>query len=626
MNAKQLTSLLCSLLVLAPALPAQSRTGVSGWWNNITDPYSWKDVAPIHLGNSSRLDQLMRAGKLYLSLQDAISLALENNLDIELQRYGPRISEAELQRASAGGSARVGSAGGVSNATTGQGAAGAQLGAAAAQTGQALAGQNLDPVFTGTMSWGHQTIPQTNTFVTGTSSLINQRTLANYGVSQSFLTGTTASFGFNNNLLAQNSGRNDFNPSKSVNASLNVTQRLLQGFGTAVNNRNIRVSRNNIKVSELVFQQQVITTVSSVISLYWDLVSANEDVQVKRQALALNQKLYDDNKKQVEIGTLAPIEIIRAEAEVARSQQDLTISETNLLQQETVLKNALSRTGVASPGLAEAHIIPTDKIRMPDNEAVEPVQDLVGKAINGRPELEQARINIESSKIGLKGSRNALLPSVDAFVDLRNNGLSGILNTQPIPPVPGAPVGSVSPPRNPANVDGFFLGGYGTALGQVFRRNFPDYSVGVSLNIPLRNRGAQADMVRDQLSLRQSEIRLQQTLNQVRVEVQNALISVQQARARYQTSVKNRVLQEQTLDAEQKKYALGASTIFFVIQAQRDLTAAQASEVAALSTYARARNELERSTGQTLVANSIQIDEALKGSVSRPPSAIPAVQ
>ena len=218
------------------------------------------------------------------------------------------------------------------------------------------------------------------------------------------------------------------------------------------------------------------------------------------------------------------------------------------------------------------------------------------------------------------------MPSIDAFVDLRNSGLSGLLNTQPIPPVPGAPAGTGFTQRNPANIDAYFLGGYGNALGQVFRRNFPDYSMGVSLNIPLRNRGPQADMVRDQLSLRQSEIRLQQSLNQVRVEVQNALISLQQARARYQTSVKNRVLQDQTLDAEQKKYALGASTIFFVIQAQRDLTAAQASEVAALSTYARARNELERATGQTLIANSIQIDEAMKGSVTRPPSAIPAIQ
>ncbi len=633
MNAQQLTSLLCSLLLLAPAVSAQS-SGLSTWWDNLTHRYSWQDVAPINLGNSSRLDQLMRAGKLYLSLQDAIALALENNLDIELQRYGPRISEAEFNRASAGGAVRVGGAGNVSNATTGQGALAAQLGgggqlggatvAAAAQTGQNGGALNLDPVFTSNMSWAHQTIPQTSPFVTGNSALINQRTLATYGVTKSWLSGTSTTFGFNNNFLSQNSGRNDFNPSKSVNASLNITQRLLQGFGMAVNNRNIRISKNNIKVSELVFEQQVIATVANVISLYWDLVSANEDVRVKQQALALNQKLYEDNRKQVEIGTLAPIEIIRAEAEVARSQQDLTVSETNLLQQETVIKNALSRTGVASPGLAEARIIPTDNISMPENEPIEPMQDLVKKALSARPELEQSRINIESSRIGLKGTRNALLPSIDAFVDVRNNGLSGLINTQPIPPVPGAPVGAVSPPRNPANVDQYFLGGYGTALSQVLRRNFPDYSVGVSLNIPLRNRAAQADMVRDQLTLRQSEVRLQQSLNQIRVEVQNALISLQQARARYQTAVKNRVLQEQTLDAEQKKYALGASTIFFVIQAQRDLTAAQASEVAALSTYARARNELERATGQTLVANNVQIDEAMKGQVTRPASAIPA--
>jgi len=634
MNAKQLTSLLCTLLMLAPAASAQGpKAGFNTWWNDIKDPYAWKDVSAISLGNSSRLDALMRAGKLYLSLQDTIALALENNLDIELQRYGPRISEADLLRANAGGASRIGAAGGVSNASAAGGGGGAlaqggnllgNAGANAAQTGQG-GGTNLDPVFTSTMSWAHQTSPLTSPFVTGTSSLINTRTLANYQVSKNFLTGTAVSMGFNNNFLAQNSGRNDFNPSKSVAANVQIQQRLMEGFGLAVNSRNIKISRNNLKVSELVFQQQVITTVSNVIGLYWDLVSANEDVTVKRQALALNQKLYDDNKKQVEIGTLAPIEIIRAEAEVARSQQDLTISETNVLQQETVLKNALSRTGVASPGLAEARIVPTDKIRMPDSEAIEPIQDLVGRATANRPELEQSRINIDSAKIGLKGTRNAMLPSVDAFASFQNNGLSGLLNAIPIPPVPGAPPGLVQQ-RNPANVDGYFLGGYGTALGQVFRRNFPDYSVGVSLNIPLRNRAAQADMVRDQLSLRQSEIRLQQSLNLVRVEVQNALISLQQARARYQTAVKNRVLQEQTLDAEQKKYALGASTIFFVIQAQRDLTAAQASEVTALSSYARARNELERATGQTLIANSIQIDEAMKGSVSKPPSRVPDVQ
>lgn len=630
-------SFLCAVLLTSPAaLPQESNKSNSyGNWvgHNVIEPYTWRDVAPINVSNSNRLDQLLRAGKLYLSLQDVIALALENNLDIELQRYGPQISNADLLRANAGGAARA-AANNVNTGTTGGGGGGGQIisgiqstsaGVAAANTGSGLNVANLDPVFTSNIQYGKQTQPQTTLFNTGTSSLISKRTQSNFGISKAFLTGTTFSMGFNNFISNQNSGRLDFNPSRNVSANIQVQQRLLQGFGMAVNNRNIRIARNNYKVSELVFKQQIISTVASVIGLYWDLVAANEDVIVKRQALALNQKLYDDNKKQVEIGTLAPIEIIRAEAEVARSQQELTISETNLLQQETVLKNALSRTGVASAALADSRIIATDKIRIPENEPIQPIQDLVGKAMELRPEIEQSRINIDSSKIGLIGTKNALKPTVDAFGSFQNNGLSGDLNSLPVPPVPGA-TNTQPILRNPAAVDGFFLGGYSTALGQVFRRNFPDYAFGVTLNIPLRNRGAQADMIREQLAVRQSEVRLQQQLNQVRVDVQNALISLQQARARYQTSVKNRILQEQTLDAEQKKYSLGASTIFFVIQAQRDLTSAQANEVAALSAYARARNDLERATGQTLLANSIEMDEALKGVVSRPPSAIPTVQ
>jgi outer membrane protein len=404
---------------------------------------------------------------------------------------------------------------------------------------------------------------------------------------------------------------------------LQVTQHLMQGFGKAVNNRNIRIAKNNMQISDLSFKAQIINTVVGVSNLYWDTVSFSEDVKVKRQALALSQKLYEDNKKQVEIGTLAPIEIIRAEAEVAARQQDLTISETQLLQQETVLKNALSKTGLASPSLTEARVIPTDHIEMPATEAIQPMQDLVGKAMDSRPEIEQSRINIENAKIGLKGSRAALLPTVDAFMDFKNNSLAGELNSLPVlSTVPGVPPSF----RTPASVDQFFLGGYGKALGQVFSRNFPDYSVGVTLNIPLRNRAAQADMTRDQLSVRQSELRLQAQLNQVRVEVQNALIGLQQGRARYQAAYKSRILQEQTLDAEQKKYALGASTIYFVIQAQRDLATAQGAEVAALATYSRARVEMDRAVGQTISANNIMVDEAMKGSISKPPAMLPVVQ
>ncbi len=630
MAYKPYLSILLSSILLSPATllaqtPSQSNVNrVGEWFNNLSDPYKWKEVGPINLANSNRLDSLMRGGNIYLSLQDAIALALENNLDIEIQRYGPQFAESDYRRSLAGAAARAFNGGVTNNSTTGAvSGTGVNntLGAQQTSVTTGALSQGLDPVLQGTFSWGHRTTPQTSLFVTGTNSLISNSKIANMSLSKNWLTGTSATLSFNNNFLFQNSGRNDFNPSRSVTGELSVTQHLLQGFGLAVNRRNIKIAKNNIGVSELVFRQQVITTASSIINIYWDLVSFNEDLRVKKQALALNQKLYDDNKKQVEIGTLAPIEIIRAEAEVARSQQDLTISETNVLQQETVLKSSLSRTGISSPGLSEAHIIPTDRISMPEAERMQPVQDMLQKAIELRPELEQQRISIENAKLGLKGTRNALLPTIDAFVDVRNNSLAGDVNQIPVPPIQGAPI--QTPVTRQANsVDQFFLGGYGTALRQVFGRNFPDYSAGVTLNIPIRNRQAKEDMTRDQLTLRQSEVRLQQQLNQVRVEVENALIGQQQGRARYQTAVKNRVLQEQTLDAEQKKYSLGASTIFFVIQSQRDLTSAQAAEVSALSTYARAKVELERATGQTLGAYEIQIGEAVKGTVARPAATI----
>ncbi len=603
--------------------------------------YRFREEAPVNLANSGRLDALLRAGKIYLSLQDAIALALENNLDIELQRYGPRIADSDILRAEAGGLLRgvptsvargatsavaqaTGTAGGQTGgapAAAGGGEAVTAGGAIITTTGTAI--PNLDPVITAVYNWSHRTIPQTNSFTTGTNSLIIKNTTGNFVLRKGFLTGTSLEFGWNNSASETNAGRSDFNPSTTANFNLTVTQHLLQGFGIAVNNRNIRIARNNRRVSDLVFRQQVINTVASVVNLYWDLVSFNEDVKVKRQALALAEKLYNDNKKQVEIGTLAPIEIVRAEAEVARAQQELTVAETRVLQQETILKNALSRTGVASPLLADARIVPTDTIRMPEVEPVEPIQDLVARALDLRPELQQSRLSVENTKIGLEGTKSALRPSLDLVASLQNNALAGQINALPIPPIPGT---NISVPRNPANVDPFFIGGYGTVLGQLFRRNFPDYGIGFQLNIPLRNRAAQADMIRDQLTLRQQEIRQQQLINQIRLDVTNALIALQQARASYQAAMKARVLQEQTLEAEEKKYALGASTIFFVIQAQRDLAQARSAEVASLSAYVKAKAELDRATGQILEVYNISLEEAMRGQVSRPPAPVPGAE
>jgi outer membrane protein len=637
-------SLLCVSLLLVPAAAAQNvgNPGPStqanprgtleepgSFFSRITGNYRAREVAPIRLGNSSRLDSLLRAGNLYLSLQDAIALTLENNLDIEIQRYGPQIADASVQRAQAGGFARGISTGVTRGAQSAAGGNGAQTGIqgnAAAQvnenanTGGAFITQtgttipNLDPVLSGRLSWGHFTTPQSSAFVTGTNFFIQDQNQSALQLSQGFLTGTSFNLALSNNTVENNNRRGDFNPSTSGTLGLTINQRLLQGFGPAVNGRQIRIARNNREVSDLVFKQQVIVTVASVINLYWDLVSFHEDVRVRKQSLTLAEKLYEDNRKQVEIGTLAPIEIVRAEAEVAQRQQDLTLSETQVLQQETILKNQLSRTGVASPALSESRIIPTDRIRLPDVEAIAPIQDSIATALSARPEMAQRRMQVENSRISLRGSKSALLPSVDAFVTLENNALAGQVNQLP-----------VADPLQVRSGNPFFIGGYGTVLSQLLRRNFPDYSAGFQLNIPIRNRQAQADMVTDQLNLRQQELQLQQLENTVRVDVQNALIGLQQARARYQAASKTRILQEQTLDAEQKKLALGASTPYIVIQSQRDLALAQSSEVGALSQYARAKTEFDRATGQTLTSNEISIEEAFRGQVSRGPTPLPVI-
>ena len=283
-----------------------------------------------------------------------------------------------------------------------------------------------------------------------------------------------------------------------------------------------------------------------------------------------------------------------------------------MVQQETILKNALSRNGVASPSISEARIIPTDRIQVPQTEAVRPVQDMVAEALRSRPEVAQQKIGLVNDKINLQGSRSQLLPSLNASVNFNNNGLAGDVSDLPL--LPG---------QAPRNVTPYFIGGYGTVLGQLFRRNFPDYNASINLNIPLRNRSAQADMILDQLAVRQREIGIQQQENQVRVDVQNALIALQQSRATYEAAAKTRILREQTLDAEQKKYALGASTIFNVILVQRDLAVAQSAEVNALSAYSKARVQLDAATGQTLDNNNVSIGEAFRGSVSRPPSPLP---
>ncbi len=604
-------------LLFAPLVSAQSEisvqspTGRLGW---LTHPYEASSVPPIRLTNSARLNDLIRAGNLYLTAQDVVALAIENNIDVEVQRYGPLLAQQVLRRAEGGGALRsvgLGVAAGPESVSlqgvSVNGSGGVALsGGNGVSSGGGIVTQlgpsipSLDPSLFAFLNFQHATSPQSNTFLTGTTALIQNMRSVTAQYQQNFDFGLSAQVSYASNHFHLNSQIFSLNPYESGDVDLQVTQNLLQGFGRAVNGRNIRVQRNNVKVSDLQFKQQVITTVSAALNLYWDLVSFNEDVRARQQEVRTAQQLLDDNKRQVQIGALAEIEITRAQAQLYSSQQDLVVSQTNLQQQETVLKNALCRDGISAAGLENVHVVPLDKIEIPPSDNIRPVPELVSQALANRTEIATARINIESNQMNLVGIKNSLKPTLQAFAELTNNGLSGQLT----------PFGATQPGFD------YLAGGYGNVLEQIARRNFPNYSAGISLNIPLRNRAAQSDYATSLLELRQNQLNLRKNMNQVTVDVQNAVIGLQQARVRYDSAAKARELQEQTLAADQRRNALGAATVFQVVQDQRDLATSQSTEVQAMANYTHAEIAFDQALGTTLEVNHISLDEAMRGRIA----------
>jgi outer membrane protein len=578
----------------------------SGKKNPLTVYAPYKVSEPI-LVNSPRVDQLIKNGELRISLQDAISLALENNLDISVQRYTPWLSDLDLLRTKAG------------------------LGTAAG---------SFDPRLTSTLSVQRSSNPINNPILAGTtvalSAITNNTAQANMSLSQGFHTGTSYAITWNNNRQSTTSPGAIVNPSLSSTLILGFSQPLLNGFGFTPNMRFIRIARNNKRIADLTFMNQLIITVSSVQSMYWDLVFAREDVKVKLRSVELAEKLYNDNKRQVEIGTLAPIEVVRAESEVARTRQDLIVAQTFLLQEQTLLKNALTKN-LMDPTLQQIEIIPTDSITKPPTIETINLADAVKEAWEKRPDIRQAKVDLESKNITVKATRNALLPTLNLNGQYSGTGLGG--NTKstvttptgtftstgvPIVDAAGNPVLVAGVPTfagraNSTSTTSTIFGGYGDALDTMRHFNFPTYGVSLNLTIPILNRAAQADNAQAILLERQAEASLKRLENSVVVEVRNAQIALEQNRARVEAAQKSRELADRTLDAEQKKYQLGASTIFFVIQAQRDLAAAQSTEVSALVSLTKSKVDFERALGRTLDVNNISMADAKSGETTKVP-------
>jgi outer membrane protein TolC len=593
------------------------------------------------------LYDLLRAGQLYLSLDDAIALTLENNLEIEIQRFGGAIADSDLLRTQGGSLPRglnltvfelpqgVGGPGSsilnLPSARTGTSATSAAADLSdfnamlPGRSSSSLTGElplsngppvpAFDTAIVGQLNLQHTTTLEAIPFIFGTSTLESRSLLGSFGVQKAFGLGTQVSTTYSSNAQSSNSIRTVYNPYRTETLGVSVVQPLLRGFGRAVNRRYIRISENNQALAGLVFRSQVIATAAGLIRLYYDLVSLAEDTTVKRRTLELARRLYDDTKSKVELGVSAPIELTRAQAQIASARQDLANADGRQTQQELLFKTILSRMGTGDAALRDAHIIPTTSIDVPSVEPVRSVQDLVAEAFENRPEWREASLQIANLEVGLSGSRNRLQPEVNLVGVLQNNALAGGIN-----PAASAPAGA----GLLAAPDRALVGGFGDGILQILRHNYPSYGIGLQVNLPLHNRAAEADYARDELQVRQALLRKRQLESQLRLEVESAVVAVHQARVAYEAALEARKLQEQSLDTEFDKYRNGLSTSFFVLQYQTFLAQAQSVEVAAKGTYAKAKAALERAIGMTLENHGISLDEVYRGQLSSQPAPLPA--
>jgi len=588
---------------------------------NIFKPYQSIHVERSVLTNSPRLEQLISDGKLQLTLQDAVELALENSVDIAVQRYYPWIADDSILKASAG--------------SFGFGTPGAAFSSSTANTNPFSTNiLTFDPIVTSTTSIADIATPINNPFLSGTgttglATLISHSTQFNNQYSQTFQTGTNINVSWNN-TRSSSSAANFFNPAIQSTLSVFISQPLLNGFGLSVNTRNIRIAKNNRKIADWAFAQQAITTVTNTVTAYWELAFARENVSVQQQAVTVAQKLYEDNKKQLEIGSMAPLDVTRAESELATDRQNLIVAKTVQLQDEQILKNAISRDPLA-PSVINVEIITLDQPKQPEAVEAASFEEAIKEAFAKRPDLQEQLLNLKNSDIDVKATRNALLPSATLGALYQSVGLAGNSPINGTPAVVSSGVPIVDANGNPVFVSGVPIfestlntpvkgtseQGFTTAQNQLFHNKFPEYAVQLTVNLPLRNRSAQADNARALLVQRQLEMQFQQLKNAALLDVRNTFIALEQDRARVEAASKARELQQQTFDAEQKKYQLGASTVYLVIQTQRDLISAQGTEIRALADLEEAKANYERALGRTLDVNHVTIADAKSGEVDR---------
>lgn len=582
--------------------------------------YGPSSAPPLLLGPAERARALVHDGAIHLSLFDALALAIENNLAVEVGRYSLSIAGLDRLRASGGGSLR-GVDYTVAEGPTGVGGPGSPLLNSAAssvtattptvndisalnvlnETNTSLSEQGVTPYAAG------PSVPTLQPTLVGQTFFFERAntlapynplryTAVNYALEQGFGTGTQLQAGVNNDAQTLFGTQSNYNPFSAPNVSISLSQPLLRGLGRDVNLRYLRIGAINQRISRLVFYQQLISTVYGVARLYWDLVSLRENVAVKRQSLDTAKKLYDDDKAQVDQGTLAPLELTRVQSLVTSSELDLIQAEGLVSQQEVILKSQLARNGSGDPLLVDLPVVTTDTINVPQNDDLKPINDLVAAALRSRADVAQASLQVEGDQIAVRASRNAAKPEIDLVGNFQTRGSAEL----PFETIGTPGTALINAPSDLANAS--------TRVSHV-------YQAGLQLNLPLRNRVAQSDAARDLLQLRQAEARTHLLTNQVREQVESSVIALRTARGALNAATQAREYQEQLVSAEHDKFTVGASTNYLVIQQETYLAQARSTEVATRSVWIKARIALDRALGDLLVKNGIGYEQAVSGEI-----------
>ena len=605
---------------------------------NVLRPYKPQELPMPNFGNSGRIDSLMHDGKIYLSIDDAVALTLENNMDIEIARYNLNIADADLLRAKSGANILGVNTGVVQNTpgggvgglggTVGSGTGGTTVAPGGAGTGtNGLVSSTLgmgstitsfDPSLTGTLQLDKNNTESVSVF--SPVPVVAQNTYtAGFGYTQGFQFGGALTGVFNNTHLTTNNPTSLLTPQLGSNFQFRFAQNLLQGFGFLPTTRFIRFARNNREISDVAFRLQIITTVDQIENMYWDLVYAFENVRVQQESLAYAQRALEDAQRQAKVGTVPPIQVVSAQSTVATGQQNLIVAQNNLQLQELLMKNALSRS-MEDPVLAEADVIPTSVMQIPSDEPVIPIQDMINDALQHRAELVQSRIDLNTRELNNKAIRNSMLPTLQAFAYYGGSGVGGDVNPA-VPPCSSTsgnfcfnPKTAPPPFRTSNSVS------YTETLNQLVNSTAPDRGIGLSLNIPIRNRLAQSNQVRAELEYRQALVREHQLENQVRIEVRNAQFDVKQNRAAVAAAQSAVDLARQTLEADQQKLRVGLTTEVTILQDAATLTTGESNLVSAKAAYEKSRIELDRSTGLLLEHAGIDVGDATRGQVTRLPN------